>query len=70
MHLPTDRTSHNTAFDGPVVDYWLEQKIAQTANAPTMQERSTMQEDSNLYSRVPYRLSSVPSPSITYQCRR
>ena len=37
MHFPTDKTEYTTAFDGPVVDYWLERKIAQTANAPTMQ---------------------------------
>ena len=30
VNLPTDRTSHTTAFDGPVVDYWLDRKIAQT----------------------------------------
>ena len=32
MHFPTGRTAHSTAFDGPVVDHWLEWKIAQTAN--------------------------------------
>ena len=43
MHFPTDRTVHTTAYDGPVVDHWWERKIAQAANA------STMQEDPNLY---------------------
>ena len=43
-------TAHTTAFDGPVVDHWVEWKIAQTVNASTMQDRSAMQEDSNLYS--------------------
>ena len=38
MHFLTDRTAHTTAIDGPVVDHWLEQKMAQTANASTMQE--------------------------------
>ena len=33
MHFPTDRTAHTTAFDGPVVDHWLEQKIAQAAES-------------------------------------
>ena len=42
MHFPTDSTAHTTAFDGPVVDHWLEQKIAQTANASAMEDPSTM----------------------------
>ena len=37
MHFPTYRTTHTTAFDGPVLAHWLEWKIAQTANAPRMQ---------------------------------
>ena len=45
MHFPTARTAHTTAFEGPVVDHWMEWKIAQTANASTMQDRSTTQED-------------------------
>ena len=28
MHLSIDRTVHTTAFDKPVVDHWLERKIA------------------------------------------
>ena len=40
MHFPIDRTAHITAFDGPVVDHWLEWKLAQTANASGMQARS------------------------------
>ena len=31
MHFSIDRTVHTTAFDKPVVDHWLERKIAQTA---------------------------------------
>ena len=27
MHFSIDRTVHTTAFDKPVVDHWLEQKI-------------------------------------------
>ena len=60
MHFPTDSTAHITAFDAPVVDHILEWKIAQTANATAMQDRSAMQEDPNLYSRVIYYLSYVP----------
>ena len=67
MLFPKDRTAHTIALDGPVVDHWLEQKIAQTANASAMQGRSTMQEDPNLYSRVLYRLSYVtPLPTDTF----
>ena len=57
MHFPTDRTAHTTPFDGPVVDHWLEQKISQTSNASTMQDRSAMQEDPNLHSSVLYLFS-------------
>ena len=42
------QAAHTTAVDGPVVIHWLEQKIAQTANASAMQDRSVMQEDPNL----------------------
>ena len=52
MYFPTDRTTQPTALDGPIVDHWLEWKIAQNANAPAVQDRSAMQEDPNLYSRV------------------
>ena len=65
MHFPTDRTVHTTTFDGPVVEHWLEWKIAQTGNAPTIQDRSTMQEDPNRYNWVLYRLSYVPPPLST-----
>ena len=44
LHFPKGRVAHTTAFGGQVVDHWLELKIAQSANA------STMQEDPNLYS--------------------
>ena len=29
MHHPTDRIAHTMAFVAPVVEYWLEQEIAQ-----------------------------------------
>ena len=35
MHFSIDRTVHTTAFDKPVVDHWLEWKIAQTAAGST-----------------------------------
>ena len=38
MHFPIDRTVHTTAFDKPVVDHWLERKIAQTAAGSTEKE--------------------------------
>ena len=63
MHFPTDRTAHTTAFDGLVVDHWLERKIAQTENASAMQDQSAMQEDPNIYNRVLYRLSYAPPPA-------
>ena len=67
MHFPTDRTAHTLAFDEPVVDHWLDWKIAQTANASAMQDWSVMQEDPNLYSKVLYHLSYVqPSGTNTY----
>ena len=40
MHFSIDRTVHATAFDKPVVDHWLERKIAQTAAGSTEKDRS------------------------------
>ena len=37
--FPTDRKAHTTSFDGPVVEHWLELKIAQIANGSTVQDR-------------------------------
>ena len=45
MHFPTDKATDTTAFDGRVVDHWLERKIAQNANAFDVQNRS---DDPNL----------------------
>ena len=56
MGFPTDRMAHTTAFDRPAVDHWLEKKIAQTANATAVQDRSG---DPNLYSWVFYHVSYV-----------
>ena len=54
MHFSIDRTVHNTAFDKPVVDHWLERKIAQTAAESTEKDRS---DDRPLQRRARYRLS-------------
>ena len=62
MHVPTDRITHTTTFDGPVVDHWLERKMAQTVNASTVQDRS---DDPNPYKCVLYCLSYVPLPLVT-----
>ena len=40
MHFSIDRTVHTTDFDKPVVDHWLERKIAQTAAGSTEKDRS------------------------------
>ena len=68
MYFPTGSTSHPTAYDGPVVDHWLKWRIAQTVNASVVQDRSAMQEDPSIYSRVLYRLSydSPPFSHILY----
>ena len=54
MHFSIDRTVHNTACDKPVVDHWLERKIAQTAAGSTEKDRS---DDRPLQRRGRYRLS-------------
>ena len=48
MHFPKDRTALTTAFDGPVVDLWLERKIVQTENASAIQYRSAIQHRSGM----------------------
>ena len=55
MHFSIDRTVHTTAFDKPVVDHWLERKIAQTAAGPTEKDRS---DDRPLQRRARYRLTT------------
>ena len=39
MHHPTDRIAHTTAFVIPVMEHWMEQKIAQM-DPSTMKDRS------------------------------
>ena len=56
MHFSIDRTVHTTAFDKPVVDHWLERKIAQTAAGSTEKDRS---DDRPLQRRARYRLSYI-----------
>ena len=60
MHFSIDRTVHATAFDKPVVDHWLERKIAQTAAGSTEKDRS---DDRPLQRRARYRLSYIPLPT-------
>ena len=64
MRFPTDTTKHTTAFDGPVVDHWLDWKIAQAANDSAMQDQSAMQEDPNHYSQVLFHRTYVPPPIL------
>ena len=61
MHFSIDRTVHTTAFDKPVVDHWLERKIAQTAAGSTEKDRS---DDRPLQRRARYRLSYIPPLEI------
>ena len=53
MHFP--RTVHTTAFDKPVVDHWLEQKIAQTAAGST-EDRS---DDRPLQRRAEFKTTKI-----------
>ena len=64
MHFSIDRTVHTTAFDKPVVDHWLERKIAQTAAGSTEKDRS---DDRPLQRRARYRLSYIPLPQVEYK---
>ena len=63
MHFSIDRTVHTTAFDKPVVDHWLERKIAQTAAGSTEKDRS---DDRPLQRRARYRLSYIPLFTFVY----
>ena len=61
MHFSIDRTVHTTAFDKPVVDHWLERKIAQTAAGSTEKDRS---DDRPLQMGARYRLSYIPLQTV------
>ena len=39
VQVPTGRTAHTTAVDGPVMGHWLEWKMTQTANSSTVQDQ-------------------------------
>ena len=67
MHFSIDRTVHTTAFDKPVVDHWLERKIAQTAAGSTEKDRS---DDRPLQRRARYRLSYIPPHKENNNCTR
>ena len=62
MHFSIDRTVHTTAFDKPVVDHWMERKIAQTEK-----DRS---DDRPLQRRARYRLSYIPLPVLVHAHRQ
>ena len=66
MHFSIDRTVHTTAFDKPVVDHWLERKIAQTSAGSTEKDRS---DDRPLQRRARYRLCYIPLPSALRSVR-
>ena len=55
--FPQCGTVHTTAFDKPVVDHWLERKIAKPAAGSTEKDRS---DDRPLQRRARYRLSYIP----------
>ena len=61
MHFSIDRTVHTTAFVKPVVDHWLERKIAQTAAGSTEKDRS---DDRPLQRRARYRLRNCMSAML------
>ena len=58
MHFSIDRTVHTTAFDKPVVDHWLERKIAQTAAGSTEKDRS---DDRPLQRHIGVRFRETPT---------
>ena len=57
--IPQTGQHLTTTVGEPVVDLWLERKIAQTANASTVQDRSS---DPNLHRQVLHCLSYAPLP--------
>ena len=64
MHFSIDRTVHTTAFDKPVVDHWLERKIAQTAAGSTEKDRS---DDRPLQRRARYSLINICANILVYR---
>ena len=45
MHFSIDRTVHTMAFDKPVVDHWLERKIAPEREREIERERNVLFND-------------------------
>ena len=66
MHFLRDRTAHTTTFDGLVVDHLLEQKIAQTANAPILCRIDWAMELTQMGTQPPELPMSQASLCITY----
>ena len=58
MHHPTDRIEHTTAFVTPVVEHWLERKIAQWVHH--MKDRS---DNPSHHERMPLPQSYISLPS-------
>ena len=59
MHHPTDRITHTTAFVPPVVEHWMERKIAQWVHpmkdrSDTMSERPYHGATSRSLSRIKF----------------
>ena len=57
MHCLTDRTAHTIAFDEPVVDHWVEWKIAHTENGSTEKDQS---KDRQLHRWTCYHFIYIP----------
>ena len=66
MHFSIDRTVHTTACDKPVVDHWLERKIAQTAAGSTEKDRSDDRPLSTELHPAPCQLRVGGAPSNVY----
>ena len=62
MHFPINRTAHTTAFGGPVVDHWLEQKVAQAANASATQDQSIMSKTQTFIAECSNAWAAPPPP--------
>ena len=52
MHFSIDRIVHTTSFDKPVVDHWLERKIAQTAAGSTEKDSFNAYQNVNILTLI------------------
>ena len=59
MHFSIDRTVHTTAFDKPVVDHWLERKIATLTKFRTAVHSSGINHQACM-SLAPWVVRSIP----------